>query len=248
VEAWRADVAATGPALDRWVAVVLSGLMDEAGQVEVAAGALAELVGLSERRVRDHVASLVRRGWLEVAEEGGSPKRPRSPHVLVASTPRKAGRNVRGDDSSGVTERQGGAANLLITTGDDSSGMTERPPSANGKAASPGNTPPVVPPSGDGSAGKPASRERRSLTRVPEPFVVTDRMRLWAAAETPTVDVDDQTASFIDHARAQDRRVKDWEAAWRNWLRKAHRDLGRRNGHGHRPEAVNPVTGRVRSA
>lgn len=59
-------------------------------------------------------------------------------------------------------------------------------------------------------------------TRIPEPFVVTGQMRVWAASEVPAVDVDAATRKFVDHWRAKSSRYgtkRDWTAAWRNWLR-----------------------------
>jgi hypothetical protein len=92
-------------------------------------------------------------------------------------------------------------------------------------SASPTLPYPVVP---DGTtegalaSAKPARSKRGS--RVPEDFAVTDDMRAWAAANTPSIDVDAETAKFVDHWKAQpgQKGVKlDWLSTWRNWMRRA---------------------------
>ena len=63
-------------------------------------------------------------------------------------------------------------------------------------------------------------------TRIPEPFMLTAEMRAWAASEVPGLDVDAHTREFVDHWRAASGSTatkRDWVAAWRNWMRKAHR-------------------------
>jgi hypothetical protein len=65
-------------------------------------------------------------------------------------------------------------------------------------------------------------------TRIPDPFMVSDRMRQWARDEVPGVDVDRATRMFVDHFRAAsgpNSSKKDWVAAWRNWLRKDYGNL-----------------------
>lgn len=58
-------------------------------------------------------------------------------------------------------------------------------------------------------------------TRIPENFEVTDAMRDWAAKETPSVDLELQTANFRDYwaSKAKDATKLDWVAAWRTWMR-----------------------------
>lgn len=48
-------------------------------------------------------------------------------------------------------------------------------------------------------------------------------MRAWAHnhKRTITVDLEDQTERFLNNARQNDRRCRDWVAAWRNWILKA---------------------------
>lgn len=63
-------------------------------------------------------------------------------------------------------------------------------------------------------------------TRIPDPFVLTGEMKAWATTEVPGLDVVAHTREFVDHWRAasgQTATKRDWLAAWRNWMRKAHR-------------------------
>lgn len=70
-------------------------------------------------------------------------------------------------------------------------------------------------------------------TRIPEPFIVNRDMRLWAAEEVPGLDVDVSTRMFVDHFRGSSGRnatKRDWEATWRNWLRRDHQQARGRPG------------------
>jgi hypothetical protein len=61
-------------------------------------------------------------------------------------------------------------------------------------------------------------------TRIPPGFTVTGEMAEWARNETPFVDTRLEFAKFTDYWRAATgaRATKrDWQATWRNWLRRA---------------------------
>jgi hypothetical protein len=62
-----------------------------------------------------------------------------------------------------------------------------------------------------------------SAKRVPEDFTLTDQRR--ATAKTEGVDPDREFSKFTDYWRSASgasARKHDWDAAWRNWCRKAH--------------------------
>ena len=105
-----------------------------------------------------------------------------------------------------------------------------QPPQERGAAAAPepslthpeGTTPPPteVPPA--------ASRRNSSgKTEVPDPFVVTEHLRAWAASSAPGVDIDAETLVFVDHHRGAGTRWKDWDRSWQAWIR---RSAGRARG------------------
>jgi hypothetical protein len=60
-------------------------------------------------------------------------------------------------------------------------------------------------------------------TRIPEPFIVTAKMRAEMTSECPALDIDHTTKQFVDYWRAASGRTatkKDWVAAWRFWVRR----------------------------
>jgi len=121
-----------------------------------------------------------------------------------------------------------------------------------------GNPPPSARPSGESpetlapGTGEQRNRGRRTTppplrgdppravalapkraTRIPDDFAVTDAMVAWARENTPHVDGRLEFEQFRDywHAKSgKDATKIDWVATWRNWMRKAEQDCGRRNG------------------
>jgi hypothetical protein len=76
---------------------------------------------------------------------------------------------------------------------------------------------------------EPAKPKKRAqpATRIPDDFTVTKDMVAWAGRETPLVNGKWETDQFIDYWKAADGRTsrkKDWNAAWRTWMRKAQKD------------------------
>ena len=61
----------------------------------------------------------------------------------------------------------------------------------------------------------------RGARRAPKDFVVTMAMYEWAETEcqVSAAQVQQETAIFMDHEFAKPR--KDWQAVWRNWIRRA---------------------------
>jgi hypothetical protein len=80
----------------------------------------------------------------------------------------------------------------------------------------------------------PRSDERptpKQGTRLPEDFTVTEGMVRWASENAPLVSIPESTARFIDYWRGvsgSKGRKLDWEATWRNWLRKDQDDQSAR--------------------
>jgi hypothetical protein len=64
---------------------------------------------------------------------------------------------------------------------------------------------------------------------LPADFPITSSMRVWAAAKVPQVDIEEQHEQFCDYWRAHGKKMADWEATWRNWMRRS-------------PEFARPVT------
>jgi len=94
---------------------------------------------------------------------------------------------------------------------------------------------------GDKELPRTEGSPRKRGTRLPDDFHVTPEMVAWAREHTPDIDGRASTATFIDYWRAKtgkDATKLDWEATWRNWLRKdqaAIKPSSRRaNTNGHR--------------
>lgn len=58
-------------------------------------------------------------------------------------------------------------------------------------------------------------------TLIPEDFEITDSMRQWARMKVPGLDIDAQHEMFCDYWRAHGKKMLDWQATWRNWMRRA---------------------------
>lgn len=69
---------------------------------------------------------------------------------------------------------------------------------------------------------EPSGRARaKNATAVPDSFVVTTELYEWAIASLGLQRgvVDQETDKFLDYHRAKGSTMKDWVAAWRNWMR-----------------------------
>lgn len=72
--------------------------------------------------------------------------------------------------------------------------------------------------------GRPAKARRKTrltLTALP------DDWRTWAAAERPDLDPASVWKTFSDHWRGRGEPMADWEATWRNWVRRERAPPGR---------------------
>jgi len=78
---------------------------------------------------------------------------------------------------------------------------------------------------------EPPGRARaKKATQVPDAFEVTDELYDWAWFQLtiPKQRVDAETDKFLDHFRANGKTMKDWTAAWKNWMRRS-LEFGPRN-------------------
>lgn len=75
-------------------------------------------------------------------------------------------------------------------------------------------------PEGEGeSEGETSGGKRR--TPPPAQFEVTPELRSWALDAVPELDIGIETEKFLDHHRAAGSLFRDWNAAWRKWMRNA---------------------------
>jgi hypothetical protein len=71
---------------------------------------------------------------------------------------------------------------------------------------------------------KPLKSRSKRATSVPNDFEITDDMRIWAS-QAGFTNIGDllvaETEKFLDYYRSRGQLMKDWVAAWRNWIRRA---------------------------
>ena len=72
---------------------------------------------------------------------------------------------------------------------------------------------------------------------LPPDFDPTPDQRAWAATVIRASQIDAETQKFRDHFTANGKRMKDWNAAWRNWIRRS-REFDRSAPSGFRPAVV----------
>lgn len=82
--------------------------------------------------------------------------------------------------------------------------------------------------------GEPA---RKRATAPPKDFAVTDDMCAWATKNAPGVNVDRETAAWLDWCESKGTTYKDHVAGWRTWIRRA-LEYGRVEPERSRPDVV----------
>lgn len=58
----------------------------------------------------------------------------------------------------------------------------------------------------------------KKKTEAPERLDITDRMRTWAAENTPGLNLELETLKFLNHHGAKGSMFIDWVKAWRTWM------------------------------
>jgi hypothetical protein len=100
----------------------------------------------------------------------------------------------------------------------------------------PENEPPLpsgVPPAMDKKSNSaPKSKLRKPSTQgsheVPDDFLITNAMHLWARDKCPHIDLEYQTELFRNHVFLKPH--TDWGKAWRTWILRAANEFAPRNG------------------
>ena len=65
---------------------------------------------------------------------------------------------------------------------------------------------------------------KAAKTPIPDPFMVTEEMYAWAAAQgLGRRQVDADTEQFVDYHQGKDSRQVNWVATWRTWMRNTKR-------------------------
>jgi hypothetical protein len=62
---------------------------------------------------------------------------------------------------------------------------------------------------------------------LPDDFSITPEMRAWARFKIPHVNIDHEHENFCDYWRAHGKKMADWTATWRVWMRRVPEFSGR---------------------
>lgn len=195
---------------EKFVLVALADMADEQHSCYPGQATLSAMTGASERTVRRALVKLEEDGLItreERRKEGGY--RTSDRYVLQVGTP--VG-HYRSDWPVGESHRSESPISPVtqsILTGQSDRYIEEEPPENH-----------------QGTTSGP----RKRGTRIPDPFVLTADMKVWGSAEVPGLDLVAHTREFVDHFRAAsgtNATKRDWVAAWRNWMRRAHRSTPR---------------------
>jgi hypothetical protein len=76
----------------------------------------------------------------------------------------------------------------------------------------------------DVTVTSPIASLRKSASRIPDDFALTDERKAYAEKHLPRVDAPALLESFLDHWKAASgpkARKLDWDATWRTWVRNA---------------------------
>lgn len=117
-------------------------------------------------------------------------------------------------DRAGAAERQRRAREKARESREESrvtNGVSNGPPDP--------ARPEVLPELQTAGADKPPRQPRRA--RVNDDFKVTNGMRAWAAENAPGVDLDSETAHFLDYHAGRGTVAADWTRTWHTWMRNA---------------------------
>lgn len=174
------------------------------GAIYPSQSTIAEEAGVSERTVRSALAELEELGVVERISRRG--KEGRATALTTAYVLHPNGRHEGQAESAGRSK-----------------GPAKEPATSDKGTGNSAHTTPSIEVTRE-EVTKSGPRKRGE--RIPEPFVLTAEMKAWAATEVPGLDVVAHTREFVDHWRAETgakATKRDWVAAWRNWMRKAHR-------------------------
>lgn len=177
---------------------------------------LARMVGESGTTVRRLLGELEDAGVFSRTELGViySRRMVRDEHIRTVRA--EAGKRGGNPNLTGKHPVKHGGSDLLKQT-------DKQMPTPSSSSSSSEEDPPVVPQEGDAKT----KRVRRGTT-LPSDWEPNDQHRE-RAAETG-IDLDAEAEAFRDHHTAKASVFKDWDAAFRTWLRNARRFAG--GGHG----------------
>ena len=67
----------------------------------------------------------------------------------------------------------------------------------------------------------------KKLRKIPKEFCVSEKMELWFTNEGLTFNLQHETDKFIDYWEENEKKRKNWELVWKNWMRTTQGDKPR---------------------
>lgn len=186
-----------------------------------------EYAGLWERVTRDGEKGWQFHDWTDHQPTREQVLAERAAAALRQKRARERAKERRDKEGQEGQEQAASRRDSRVTNAETHGGVT---PAVTVPPTRPDPTRPIEePPSevlfGNTEPSKPAKKPRttKAATRIPDDFTVTPEMVAWASEKTPLVNVERETDQFKDYWQAATRNAtkRDWEAAWRTWMRNA---------------------------
>lgn len=224
--AWNQDCP---NATSKLILIALADKANDDGECWPGMEHVARMVGISTRQVSSHLQRLESEGILTRKRRRSGIGRLGS-YVFHLNVHRKStsgstppvedGRQWKDTSGSGPPVE---ADDQWRQTSESTGSPASYPPEAGFR------TEPTVNPQGTQREGRASKNKRKPETPLPDHWQPTDAHHRLAAELG--VDCDHEAAKFSDHAAANDRRQRDWDASFRTWLRRS-RDYGASTGAG----------------
>jgi hypothetical protein len=184
--------------------ICLANYANDKGECWPSIASLAAQADVTTRHVSGMLHDLAKLGYLSIQEHSGKS----NSYTLQVAQPTNPSSGVK--QASGVNPSSGDPRTTVPPPTNPSSGVPTNPSSGKPSYRT------VKEPSSE-----PSEKARaKNASQLPVDFEVTFEMESWAIKEGIAVAaIEPETAKFRDYHRAKGSTMKDWPAAWRNWMR-----------------------------
>lgn len=192
--------------------ICLANYANDQGECWPSISSLATQADVTPRHVSGMLHDLAKLGYVTIREQSGKS----NSYTIRVAQPT--------NHSSGVPTKQSSppksTSPLNHSSGDP---RTPVPPPTNpssGVPTNPSSSKPSYRTVNEQSSEPSGKARAKKATQLPDDFVVTIEMESWAIKEGISAAViAPETEKFRDYHRAKGSVMKDWAAAWRNWMR-----------------------------
>ncbi|MFV2195282.1 helix-turn-helix domain-containing protein [Nocardiopsis sp. LOL_012] len=216
----------------KFVLVVLADFADEEWSCYPGQQRIGRMTGMSERTVRRSLDWLEEHRFITRSHRHAQYGRRTSDRYWLLQAASMSG----GGDQQGHDEKPGGnhrserpdGQPAILTTGHNgrlakdqvnTTGQNDHRSDCPTQPAILTGLEPSVEPSVSSLKKKRPTKRNTPEVELPDDFALSNNMREWAAQNVPEVDVEFETAQFIDYWTSRSTRRKDWIATWRQWMR-----------------------------